>query len=155
MNATFVCRAGLPICIASLMMALGAQAASCQVSASAVSFGSFSPLSLDLVDSTGNVTVNCTDVAGYAIVLSAGNGDYTRRRMLSASDALDYNLYRDAAYQQIWGDGLSGDNYTVTAVNPVNEQNYVHTVYGRIELISRRGTHVGLYTDSIVVIVNY
>jgi spore coat protein U-like protein len=155
MKATSLWRGAVLVCVAGLMMAAGAQAASCQVSASAVNFGSFSPLTLDYVDSTGNITVNCTDVAGYSIALSAGNGSYSLRRMVSGSDTLDYNLYRDAARQQVWGDGSGGDNYAVTTANPVNEQNYVHTVYGRISLITRRGTHVGTYTDTIGIIVNY
>ena len=155
MIVTSLWRSGLPICIACLMIATGAQASNCQVSATAVSFGSFSPLSLNVVDSTGNITVNCTDVAGYSIVLSAGNGSYRVRSMVSGSNTLDYNLYRDSAHQQVWGDGSSADNYSVTAVNPVNGQNYIHTVYGRIPLITKRGTHVGIYTDSIAVVVNY
>ncbi|WP_290793640.1 spore coat U domain-containing protein [Halomonas sp.] len=155
MKATSLSRAGLLVGMAGLMMASGAQAASCQVSASVVNFGSFSPLTLDYVDSTGSITVNCSDVAGYAIALSTGNGSYSPRHMVSSSDTLDYNLYRDAAYQQVWGDGSSGDNYAVTVANPVDGQNYVHTVYGRISLITRRGTHVGTYTDTIGIIVNY
>lgn len=137
------------------MIAAAAQASNCQVSATSVNFGSFSPLSLNVVDSTGNISVNCTDVTGYSIVLSAGNGDYHTRRLLSSSDTLDYNLYRDAAHQQIWGDGSSGDNYAVTAVNPVSGFNYIYTVHGRIYLIARRGIHVGTYTDNIAVVVNY
>lgn len=155
MKATSLWRGAVLVCMAGLMMASAAQAASCQVSASSVSFGSFSPLTLDYVDSTGNITVNCTDVAGYSIALSAGNGSYSLRRMVSGSDTLDYNLYRDAAHQQVWGDGSSGGNYAVTVANPVDGQNYVHTVYGRIFLISRRGAHVGTYTDIIGIIVNY
>lgn len=155
MKATSSWRGGVLVCMAGLMMVSGVEAASCQVSASAVSFGSFSPLTLDFVDSTGNITLNCTDVAGYSIALSAGNGTYSLRSMISGNYALDYNLYRDAAHQQVWGDGSSGDNYAVTAANPVNGQNYVHTVYGRISLIMRRGTPVGTYTDTIGIIVNY
>lgn len=155
MKATLSWRGRVLVCMAGLMMASGAQAASCQVSSSAVGFGSFSPLTLDFVDSTGNITVNCTDVDGYSIALSAGNGNYSLRSLRFGSHALDYNLYRDAAHQQVWGDGSSGGNYAVAAANPVNGQNYVHTVYGRISLIMRRGTHVGTYTDTIGIIVNY
>lgn len=154
MKAISSWRGGALMCMAGLIMASGAQAASCQVSASAVSFGSFSPLTLNFVDSTGNITVSCTDVAGYSIALSAGNGSYSLRSMVSGIHALEYNLYRDAARQQVWGDG-SGGNYAVTAVNPVDGQNYVYTVYGRIPLITQRGAHVGTYTDTIGIIVNY
>jgi spore coat protein U-like protein len=155
MKATLSWRGGVLVCMATLMVASGAEAASCQVSATVVSFGSFSPLTLDFVNSTGNITVNCTDVASYSIVLSAGNGTYSQRSMVSGSHALDYNLYRDAAHQQVWGDGSSGDNYAVTAANPVNGQDYVHTVYGSLSLIMKRSTHVGTYTNTIGIIVNY
>ncbi|MFT7500827.1 MAG: spore coat protein U-like protein [Rheinheimera aquimaris] len=148
-------RGAMLVYMAGLMMASGVEAASCQVSAAVVSFGSFNPLTLSYVDSTGSVTVNCTDVAGYSIALSAGNGTYSQRSMVSGSHALDYNLYRDAAHQQVWGDGSSGDNYAVTAANPVNGQNYVYTVYGRLLLTMSRGGHVGTYTDTISIIVNY
>jgi spore coat protein U-like protein len=137
-----------------LMMASGALASSCQVSATAVSFGSFIPLTLDFVDSNGTITVICTDVTSYSIALLAGNGTYSLRSMVSGSHALDYNLYRDPAHQQLWGDGI-GDNYLVTVANPVNDQNYIYTVYGRISLIGKRGTPVGTYTDTIGIIVNY
>ena len=154
MRATGSWRGVVLACMASLTMVSGAQAASCQVSASVVSFGSFSPLTLDFVDSTGNITLNCTDVAGYAIALSSGNGSYSLRSLVFGSHTLDYNLYRDAAHQQVWGDG-SGGNYAVTNANPVDGQNYVHTVYGRISLVTKRGAHVGTYTDTIGIIVNY
>jgi spore coat protein U-like protein len=152
MKGISLLRGGGLVCMAGLMMASGAEAASCQVSAAVVSFN---PLTLIYVDSTGSITVNCTDVAGYSISLSAGNGTFSQRSMVSGSHVLDYNLYRDAAHQQVWGDGRSGDNYAVTAANPVNGQNYVHTVYGRLPLAMSRGAHVGTYTDTIAIIVNY
>lgn len=148
-------RVGVVVCLAGLMMASGAGAAVCQVSATVVSFGSFSPLTLDLVDSTGNITVNCTDVAGYSITLSAGNGSYSQRSLLSGGHALDYNLYRDAARQQVWGDGISGGSYAVTLSSPVNGQNHVHTVYGRLPLTAARGAPVGTYTDTIAIVIDY
>jgi spore coat protein U-like protein len=154
MKATSLLRGGVLVCMSGLMVVSGAEAASCQVSAAVVSFGSFNPLTLSYVDSTGSITLNCTDVAGYSIALSAGNGTYSQRSMVSGSHALDYNLYRDAAHQQVWGDGSSGDNYALTAANPVNGQNYVYTVYGRL-LIMSSGAHVGTYTDTIGIIVNY
>lgn len=155
MKAISLGRGGVIVFIAGLMMPSEVLAASCQVSASAISFGTFSPLTQDFVDSTGNITVNCTDVAGYSIALSMGNGTYSLRSMISGGHTLEYNLYRDAAHQQVWGDGSSGDNYVVTAINPVDGQNYVHTVYGRISLITRRGINAGTYTDTISIIVNY
>jgi len=133
-----------------------ASAASCTVSSSGVSFGSFSPLTLAYVDSTGSITVNCTDVSSYSISLSTGTGSgtYSQRRMVSGGYDLYYNLYWEATYQQIWGDGTSG-SYPVSLNNPVNGQNYLHTIYGRIPLSSQRAAHVGTYSDTITVTVSY
>jgi spore coat protein U-like protein len=134
----------------------GASAASCTVSSSGVSFGSFSPLTDTSVDSTGSITVNCTDVSSYTITLSTGSGTYSQRRMVAGGYYLYYNLYRDAAFQQIWGDGISGSSYTVSLTNPVNGQNNLHTIYGRIPLSSQRAAHVGSYSDTtIIVTVSY
>lgn len=140
--------------LASLLMVSGAAAASCTVDSSGINFGSFSPLALSSVDSTGSIAVNCTDVGSYTITLSTGSGTYSQRRMVSGSYYLSYNLYRDAAFQQIWGDGNSGSN-SVSLINPVNGQNNLHTIYGRIPISSQRSAHVGIYSDPITVTVSF
>lgn len=152
-NAALLLIGGLLLAVNSTMMS-DASAASCTVSASGVNFGSFSPLTHAVVDSTGSVTVNCTDVSFYSISLSSGNGSYGQRRMVSGGSSLFYNLYRDAACQQVWGDGNAGAS-TVTLANPASGQNYVHTVYGRIPLSVQRSVGVGLYGDVITVVVSY
>lgn len=138
----------------NLLMAAGAVGADCTVSPSGVNFGSFSPLNLATVDSTGSITINCTDVGSYSIALSSGSGTFSQRHMVSGAHTLFYNLYLDAAYQQIWGDGSSGSSM-VTSSNPVNGQDTVHTVYGRIPLSVQRAAHVGSYSDIITVTVSY
>jgi spore coat protein U-like protein len=74
--------------------------------------------------------------------------------MVAGGYYLDYNLYRDAAFLEVWGDGNSG-SYTVIFLNPVNGQNNLHTIYGRIPLTNQRAAHVGIYSDSITVTVSY
>jgi spore coat protein U-like protein len=138
----------------NLLQGAGASAAGCTVSSTSVSFGSFNPLTLAAVVSTGSITVNCTDVSFYSITLSTGSGSYSPRSMVTGGHHLDYNLYRDAAYQDVWGDGISG-TYSVSLNNPVNGQNNLHTIYGRILLSSQRGAHVESYSDSITVTVTY
>jgi spore coat protein U-like protein len=140
--------------LANLLMVSGASAAVCTVNPSGVNFGSFNPLTLAYVDSTGSIAVNCTDVTSYTIAFSTGNGTYSQRRMVAGSYYLYYNLYRDAAFQQIWGDGNSGSN-TVTQNNPVNGQNNLHTIYGRIPISSQRAAHADTYNDTITVTVSY
>jgi spore coat protein U-like protein len=150
-RATFA----VTLLMASLLMLSSASAtSSCTVGATGVNFGSFSPLTGNNVDITGTVNVNCTDVTSYTVTLSTGSGSYSQRRMASGSYYLYYNLYLDAAYQQVWGDGSSG-SYTVTLSNPVNGQNNVHTVYGCIPLSGQRAAHTGSYSDSVTVTVTY
>ena len=142
---------------ANLLMVSGAAAAGCTVSAVGVVFGNFSPLTITTVENTGSITVNCTDVSSYSIVLSAGGGDFSQRRMTTGGGSptfLNYNLYRDATYQQVWGDGSSG-NDTVSLSNPVNGQNNIHTIYGRIPVGIQRNAHVGSYSDTITVTVAF
>lgn len=141
--------------LANLLIVSCAVAASCTVSTTVVNFGSFSPLTLAFVDSTGSINVNCIDVGSYSIALSPGNGTYSQRSMVSGGYTLAYNLYRDAPHQQIWGDGSSGSSYTVTLTNPINDQNNVHTIYGLIPLSTQRAAHVGIYNDIITVTVSY
>jgi spore coat protein U-like protein len=154
MRRTPLCFVAALLLSINLLMAAGAAAADCTVSPSGVNFGSFSPLNLATVDSTGSITVNCTDVASYSISLSPGSGTFIQRSMVSGGHALFYNLYLDAAYQQIWGDGSSGSSM-VTLTNPINGQDNVHTVYGRIPLSVQRAAHVGSYSDIITVTVSY
>jgi spore coat protein U-like protein len=155
MMRTCVCIVVALLLLAHLLIVSGATAASCTVSTSGVNFGSFSPLTLASVDSTGSITVNCTDISSYSVALSTGNGTYSQRRMVSGENNLFYNLYRDAACQQVWGDGISSSSYTVILTNPTNGHDNVHTVYGRIPLSIQRDAHVGIYSDTITVTVSY
>jgi spore coat protein U-like protein len=73
--------------------------------------------------------------------------------MANGSNHLEYNLYRDAGYSQIWGNGTGG-SYTVNdSILIIGAKN--HTVYGRIPLSTQRGAMVGSYSDSITVTVTY
>lgn len=137
-----------------------ASALSCRIdSASAVNFGSFIPLTGSAVDSTsGLITVSCDLVTVlYTIALSqGGSGTYFPRRMASGGNHLDYNLYRDASYGQIWGNGSGGSSYTVTgSFGGLFGGTRNHTVYGRIPLTTQRGAVVGTYSDTITVTVTF
>ena len=82
----------------------------CSVNNSSLAFGSFNTLTGSTVDSTGTITVTCLlQLSAYTIALSpGGSGTYSPRRMASGGNTLDYNLYTDAGYSQIWGNGTGG-----------------------------------------------
>jgi spore coat protein U-like protein len=65
-------------------------------------------------------------------------------------DGLRFNLYRDSARQEIWGDG-TGNTFVVTGTGTGNIISF--TVYGRIPGGQRIPAE--LYSDQINVIVEW
>ena len=128
--------------------------AACTVSASGINFGSYSVFAPGAATSTGVVTYHCGNTdKNIAITLSAGSsGSFTTRTLKQGTDALNYNLYTDAALTKIWGDGTVGTD-TYTKGNPANNVDVNVTIYGRLP--PQQDVRVGSYTDTIVVTVNF
>jgi spore coat protein U-like protein len=135
---------------------------SCGLTTTNVAFGSYNPLAFGNTDTTGSVRVQCGGVAGllipFNIAISAGGGgSYAGRRMSSGGNHLSYNLYTDASYTSIWGDGSgasqivsAGVTLDVAGLSPAQ----IFWVYGRIP--GRQLTAVpGSYADTINVTLTY
>lgn len=134
----------------------------CGVTTTNVAFGSYSPLAFGNTDTTGSVKVSCGGVAGllipFNIAISAGNsGSYASRRLKSGANLLAYNLYTDASYTTVWGDGSSASqlvnaSVTLDVLGLSPTQSFY--VYGRIP--GRQLTAVpGTYGDTISVTLTY
>lgn len=145
----------LAILLLSTMLWSAKSSAVCSVNNPTLNFGSFNPLTGNSVDSTGTITVTCLlQLSGYTIALSSGNsGSYNPRRMTSGANTLDYNLYTDNSYSQIWGDNTGGSIIVDGGSSLLGSRN--HTVYGRIPLSTQRGASVGNYSDSITITITY
>jgi spore coat protein U-like protein len=147
--------------LAALLLAVtGAQAAAvCTVTASGVAFGSFNPLPAQSADTTGTIAVNCTGTAGdivsYTITIDAGLGSFTRRTMVSGTDSLNYNLYRDSGCMERWGDGSPG-TYTVSGSITLSSStgSVSHIVYSRIAS-GQNTAKAHTYSDNLVVTLTY
>ena len=133
---------------------------SCNVSATAVNFGVYNPLSGLPTDATGTVTVSCQVVivglfVSWTIGLSSGSsGSYVNRQLHSGADALNYNIYTTAAHTVVWGDGTGGTG--VVSDNPfliVGPDSVNYTAYGR--LFAGQDRAAGSYSDTIIVTVTY
>lgn len=134
--------------------------AACNVSATAVGFGSYDTLSPLNHDTTGTVTVTCSGLPsmlmGYEILLSKGGAaSYTPRQLASGSNKLNYNLFTGITHTTIWGDGTGGSakvsgSMLVQLVIPTSNN---HTIFGRVP--ARQNVASGSYADSITVTVNY
>ena len=75
--------------------------------------------------------------------------------MQGPGDTLNYNLYLDAAHNQILGDGTGGTSQdsgsaTISKTSPFT---FIETIYGRI--FAGQDPAVGAYSDSIVYTMNF
>ena len=115
-----------------------ASAQSCSAVASAISFGSVSPISHAAVSATGSVSVTCTWPA-ITLVPNAqvclNLGGTSPRSMTNGTNQLQYDLYQDAAHSLTWGSITSGTTpISLTLVKPAlgTSVTQVVTIYGQI-----------------------
>ncbi len=146
----------------ALMPAVAGAAVSCTVSATGPVFGIYNPLSAAPTYANGQVQATCTLLGGGATTVnlvssySTGHGSYALRFMMTGANKLNYNLFFDAAYTQIRGDGTGGSqtggaSLSLTPGNPT--QTATSTIYGRIP--AAQDVAAGAYTDTIVVTITY
>jgi spore coat protein U-like protein len=130
--------------------------ASCTVSAVGVAFGTYTPLQAAPLNMTGTVNITCSGVTGrnnVTIDLSTGaSNSYLMRTLTAGPNTLNYNLYFDAAYTQVWGNGTGG-SVQGTAQIRRRRPNASLPVYGAIA--ARQDPAPGSFNDTIVVTVNY
>jgi len=155
-------RAGLA---ALLALPVLVEAADCSASATGVSFGIYDAATTLPNDSTGSLTVSCSYTGGgvqdvgYVVTLSSMNGSSPATRWLAAgASQLSYNLYRDAARTQIWGNGTSGSFVVSGSVKPGpgvgNEtRSQTYSVYGRVP--AQQDADAGDYSDMIVITLTF
>lgn len=130
----------------------------CTVAATSVAFGIYSPSSGAPLDSTATIAVTCITVLPtaetYTIKLSTGGAGSYARTLSSGSNHLSYNLYTDSARSVIWGDGTGGTSYqTFSGTLPTGITVTNYTTYGRMP--AQQNAQVGVYTDAIIVTVNF
>jgi spore coat protein U-like protein len=128
--------------------------AACNVSATTLNFGAYNPASAAALSGTSTISVYCTGGSPYTTALNVGSGGgtFATRTLLSGSDTLNFNLYRDAAYSQVWGDGTVS-TYTVAGTGSGLLTANTLTVYGQIPISQDKP--VGTYTSTITVTVTY
>jgi len=120
-------------------------ATSCAINATgAVAFGAYDWTNASPADSVGTITYTCDGPA--LVFLSQGSsGSYTNRTMISGADALNYNLYTDAARSAVWGDFFTGGTAQII---PAGNRQQIQ-VYGRVP--AGQNVPPGSYGDSITI----
>ncbi len=121
----------------------------CSVSAGTLNFGNAGLLT-SATDSSTAVSVQCANGVPYQVGLGNGqNASGSIRRMRNATRYVTYEVYRNSARTQRWGNTLNTD--TVTGTGNGNIQNL--SVYGRVP--AQTTPNAGTYTDVVVVTVTY
>lgn len=121
-------------------------------SASDLAFGNTGVIQA-AITSTSTIGVQCTNTTPYNIGLNAGAGTgatVAARRMTSGAGAtIVYELFRDPARSQIWGNTAGTD--TLAGIGNGAVQSL--TVYGRVP--AQTTPAAGSYTDTVQVTVTY
>jgi spore coat protein U-like protein len=126
----------------------------CSVSATALNFGAYNPASGTALTGTSTVSVYCTGGTPYTTALNVGSGGgtFATRTLSGGGQTLNFNLYRDASYSQIWGDGTAS-TFTVAGTGSGILTANTITVYGEVPVSQDKP--IGTYTSTITVTVNY
>jgi spore coat protein U-like protein len=125
----------------------------CTITTVPVSFTNYDRAMASPADATGFVRVTCDPGIPFTVRLDPGQhsgNTFTPRKMRHSThgDDIEYNLFRDSARTEIWGDGTSS-TFVQIGVGTGAESSF--TVYGRIP--PRQNVRVGFYGDSITVTV--
>lgn len=123
----------------------------CEVTASDLDFGVYTSKA-PTVEATTRLSATCTPGSTYTVGLNEGTSagaTVNQRKMVSGSNALNYQLYSDSARSTIWGD--KAGKSSVTGVGNGSAQD--HTVFGSIP--AAQTIPAGDYGDVITVRVYY
>lgn len=133
---------------ASSLVTMHSIAATCNLQAQGVNFGSYDFQSSQNLESVGHVIVTCDVSTSYSIALSPGAGTYTTRLMQNGTHQLAYNLYTDVIHSSLWGDG-SSNSVSVDGTGTVTD----YPVYGSVP--AGQNPYVGAYSDVVTVVLTF
>lgn len=140
-------------------LAQDAAGAHCELSATPLVFGRYSPTSGSPSDFTATLTVACASPSGEPVAIEGSIallGSPTERRLAGGSGELRYQLYLDAGRSRLWGDGSGGGRTAPVSgvVGPNTVFRQTITIYGRI-LARQTNATVGAYSDQIEAVLQY
>ena len=166
MRAARAC--ALIACLLATPLAKAADA--CFVSANPVAFGVYTTTDATPTDGASSITVECqgNKYVFVTVSIDAGTGNgasFAGRRMTSAFDTLQYNLYLDAARRVVFGNGSGGSQPVACTTgetslpycNGSNPSGAFRRVeipfYGRIPALQNVAS--GSYSDTIGITVTF
>lgn len=126
--------------------------ARCSVSATTMDFGAATFVTTGPLDTTSTIRVACNVPSIFRIDMDRGvNPAGAQRRMTNGMGGfVDYNIYRNAARTQDWGNGFFTGQWGFVIANTANE----YTAYGRVPAFTA-GSLTGTYLDTVTVTLNF
>jgi len=130
----------------------------CSATASTLAFGNYTPGAGAISGST-TVNVKCTNGTSFTVALDKGTttgGSITQRLMANGANTLQYNLYKDAAFTTLFGDGTTGSTSAGTGSGVATAVSV--TVYGQLpdNATNQNAVPSGTnYSDSITATITY
>ncbi len=123
----------------------------CIISATGVAFPASGVLASALTAS-GSISARCTNGDAFQIALNGGvSGSVTARTMQrTGGGSVSYQLYRDSAFTQPWGDGTGG---TTMATGTGSGFAQAITIYGRVP--AQTTPAPGNYSDTITATISF
>lgn len=120
----------------------------CSLSGGTLSFGTYTAGQTTNLDTNGTINyVNCSGTLSFALD-GGGSGNVNARQMSSGSNRLNYQIYRNAARNAIWGTGADAHGVTL-----IGTQSGTVTVYGRIP--ASQTVADGTYTDTVNITLTF
>lgn len=130
--------------------AIGAQ---CSItSVPTLSFPSYDVFDLAATTTSQNAKINCNgNLASMTVGIgkSATSGTIAGRQLAFGAARLNYNIYKNSGYSNLWGDGTAGTTALVVN-NPTRDTSV--PIYGKID--PGQDVPVGDYSDTVVLSVN-
>ena len=144
----------LLVAVLSVLACAGRADAACTISTTPISFGPYNVFTTSATAANGTITYRCSNNDhNITIAISTGSsGAFSNRTLKKGTENLTYNLYLDAAFSSIWGDG-SGGTATYHIGNPPNGVDVSLTVYGRVPAL--QDVSAGSYTDTVIATITF
>ncbi|MDH3605159.1 MAG: spore coat U domain-containing protein [Candidatus Tectomicrobia bacterium] len=129
----------------------------CTVTATGLSFSVYDPLSVIPLNATATVVVSCTQGTGFTVALDKGTSpeaSVDAREMTggTSGDVMSYDIFRDAARTEPWGDGTAG-TFTVAGTGAGLGTGINLIAYGDVPAL--QNISADTYTDTVLVTVTF
>jgi len=134
----------------------------CQMSATAINFGTYIPGNGTTLKANSSISIQCTSgtpTPTLALNAGASGGTMANRLMTGPGGAtLQYNLYTTASYGTVFGDGTGGSSTLPVTLGTTSFTTPVQvTVYGEFldSAANRLSAAAGNYSDTVTATLTY